>query len=60
MADSFPWYRKAFKGQYLELYAHRNEADAARAVDFLRAAGGWEQDDRLLVLWWGAGGHLSM
>ena len=59
MADSFPWYRKAFKGQYLELYAHRNEADAARAVDFLRAAGGLEQDHRLLDLCCGAGRHLS-
>ena len=29
------WYRRAFQSAYLGLYAHRNEADARRAVAFL-------------------------
>ena len=52
-APDAPWYRRAFQARYLELYAHRNEADAARAVDFieeLHLAEVTNSDVELLVL----------
>ncbi|MBN1825873.1 MAG: class I SAM-dependent methyltransferase [Candidatus Eisenbacteria bacterium] len=52
------WYERAFAGRYLELYAHRNEEEAARAVALLAArvplAG-----SRVLDIACGAGRHLA-
>ena len=55
-----PWYRSAFQAKYLELYAHRNEADAARAVEFIRSVVPLGSDTRVLDLCCGAGRHLRM
>lgn len=53
-----PWWRKAFGAGYLDLYAHRDEADAARAVAFLRARLDLTPSARLLDLCCGPGRHL--
>jgi SAM-dependent methyltransferase len=52
------WYREWFGEEYLELYAHRNEAEARRQVDFLRTQVG-PIDGVVLDLACGTGRHLS-
>ncbi|MFW5870304.1 MAG: class I SAM-dependent methyltransferase [Candidatus Sumerlaeota bacterium] len=56
---STPWYVKAFGDHYEELYAHRNDADAGRALDFLfeQGMGPDRQKGRTLDLCCGAGRH---
>ncbi len=56
---STPWYVKAFGDHYEDLYAHRNDADAARALDFLveHRLGPEHQNGRVLDLCCGAGRH---
>lgn len=53
-----PWYRRAFRAGYLDLYAHRNEEDAARAVEFIQDRLRPRPETRLLDLCCGAGRHL--
>jgi SAM-dependent methyltransferase len=55
-----PWYCKAFEAGYLNLYAHRDEADAARALDFLVHAVPLRPGLRVLDLCCGAGRHLAL
>lgn len=59
-AHDGPWYRKAFEAGYLELYAHRDEADAARAVEFVASQAALGRDARLLDLCCGPGRHLGL
>lgn len=54
-----PWYRKAFEAGYLDLYAHRDETDAARAVDFIASKVRLGSEVRLLDLCCGPGRHLA-
>lgn len=55
-----PWYRRAFQRRYLDLYAHRNRADAERAMRFMRRRLPIDRRLRLLDLCCGAGRHLSL
>jgi SAM-dependent methyltransferase len=56
-----PWYDAAFERDYLELYAHRDAAAAAREVDGLLARGLFAAGGagRVLDLGCGAGRHLA-
>ncbi len=58
-AHDSAWYRKAFGAGYLDLYAHRDESDAARAVEFLRSTLKLKPGVRLLDLCCGPGRHLG-
>lgn len=51
------WFKAAFDREYLAIYAHRNEADAARALEFLKAQGVIHPGDRVLDLCCGNGRH---
>ena len=53
-----PWYRQAFQADYLDLYLHRDLAEAARAVRFLAHALALSREQRLLDLCCGPGRHL--
>lgn len=53
-----PWYRQAFQGDYLDLYLHRDLAEAERAVQFLARALALDRSQRLLDLCCGPGRHL--
>lgn len=53
-----PWYREAFQEGYLDLYGHRDLAEAARAVRWLAGALKLEPGLRLLDLCCGPGRHL--
>lgn len=55
-----PWYCKAFEAGYLNLYAHRDARDAARALEFLEKHAGLRNGARLLDLCCGAGRHLAL
>lgn len=55
-----PWYTRAFQAGYLELYSHRNQADAARAIGFLRERLELRPGARALDLCCGAGRHLEL
>lgn len=55
-----PWYVKAFRREYLDVYAHRDANDAKRAVDFCLTTLGLEAGDTLLDLCCGAGRHLAL
>lgn len=59
-AHDLPWYCKAFEAGYLNLYAHRDAGDAARALAFLETRLDFRPDLRLLDLCCGAGRHLSL
>jgi SAM-dependent methyltransferase len=59
-AHGEPWYVRAFRREYLDVYAHRNEADAGRAVDFCISQFGGGLDGPLLDLCCGAGRHLRL
>jgi SAM-dependent methyltransferase len=56
---TFPWYEQAFQQEYLDLYLHRDLAEAARAVLFLDRALGLHDGHRLLDLCCGPGRHLA-
>ncbi len=58
-AHDSAWYRKAFGAGYLDLYAHRDDADAARAVQFLQSTLKLKRGVRLLDLCCGPGRHLA-
>lgn len=54
------WYRRWFGEDYLDVYTHRDEAEAARAVELLLTETTLDPDDRVLDLACGAGRHLSL
>lgn len=54
-----PWYRQAFQEDYLDIYLHRDQAEAARAVRFLAGALDLQPAQRLLDLCCGPGRHLA-
>lgn len=51
------WFEEWFNDDYLELYPHRDEAEAARAVALLRQALPWAPGMRVLDVGCGAGRH---
>jgi SAM-dependent methyltransferase len=53
------WYERWFGEAYLELYPHRDVAEAARAVGLLSAHGVVRSGDRVLDLACGAGRHIA-
>jgi len=53
-----PWYKTAFGALYPVLYAHRDNADARRAVDFIETVLGSHLHKRWLDLCCGAGRHM--
>jgi SAM-dependent methyltransferase len=53
-----PWYRRWFGEVYLELYPHRDSAEAAQAVDLLMSETRLHSRDFILDLACGAGRHL--
>lgn len=54
-----PWYREWFGEEYLALYPHRDQEEAARAADLFAEASGLEPGSRVLDLACGAGRHLA-
>ena len=54
------WFEEWFGEQYLQLYTHRDEADAERAVALVRAAVPWQAGIRVLDLGAGAGRHTRV
>ena len=53
------WYQEWFGEKYLELYAHRDVAEAERQVDFFAARVGDERPRAILDLACGAGRHTD-
>src|SRR2546423_10542831 len=53
------WYQEWFGEEYLELYAHRDDAEAKQQVDFFRAQCGAVRGE-VLDLACGMGRHLSI
>ncbi len=53
-----PWYDSAFERDYLQVYAHRNEAAARGEADFIIAKSGGQASGRILDIACGAGRHL--
>lgn len=53
------WFRDWFDDDYLALYAHRDDADAAAAVGFLERMVGPPKGSRVLDLACGSGRHLT-
>jgi|CXWL01.1.fsa_nt_gi SAM-dependent methyltransferase len=53
------WFNDWFGADYLDLYAHRDAAEAAAHVDFLAAWWGGRQPRRVLDLACGAGRHTA-
>ena len=51
------WYESAFDREYLDLYAHRNESDAERALAFFDEHSLIKRDDVILDLCCGNGRH---
>jgi SAM-dependent methyltransferase len=51
------WYREAFNRQYLDLYAHRGEEEAALTVEFLVSRLGLQKQDLILDAPCGGGRH---
>jgi SAM-dependent methyltransferase len=54
------WFEEWFGEQYLQLYTHRDEADAERAVALVRRAVPWRPGLRVLDLGAGAGRHTRV
>lgn len=54
-----PWFVSAFDADYVQRYAHRDAAEAARQVSFLAERGYLCPGDRVLDLCCGAGRHLA-
>ena len=59
MSAPAEWFRDWFGEAYLELYPHRDEEEAARAVALYRERSGIGAGDRVLDLACGAGRHLQ-
>ncbi len=55
-----PWYEEAFNREYLEVYAHRDEEDARRALRLFEEQGVIRPRDRILDLACGDGRHSLM
>lgn len=53
------WYKEWFGQEYLELYAHRNSAEATRHLDFVGRVLGESCPGRVLDLACGAGRHTA-
>lgn len=53
------WFRDWFGAEYLELYPHRDEEEAARAVELFRDTSGVDPGSVVLDLASGAGRHLA-
>jgi SAM-dependent methyltransferase len=51
------WFEEWFNDEYLALYPHRDEADAAQLVGLLRREVGWEMGWRVLDVACGPGRH---
>ncbi|MGE5927364.1 MAG: class I SAM-dependent methyltransferase, partial [Gemmatimonadota bacterium] len=51
------WFEEWFHDEYLALYPHRDEADAAQLVELLRRQVGWQQGWRVLDVACGPGRH---
>jgi SAM-dependent methyltransferase len=58
-AGAAPWHELAFGPEYLDLYLHRDLAEAARTARFLAGAMRLEPGHRLLDLCCGPGRHLA-
>ncbi len=54
------WYREWFGEDYLELYAHRDRAEAGRQADFVEARFGGAKPHAVLDLACGAGRHTDV
>ncbi len=54
-----PWFRDWFGSEYLDLYSHRDRAEARRAVALLREATGLGAGARVLDVGCGPGRHLG-
>lgn len=52
-----PWYKHWFNEDYLQLYPHRDEADAERCVGLIRRTLPWRTGWRVLDVACGAGRH---
>lgn len=52
-----PWFARAFRGAYLDVYAHRDERSARAEAAFAVRALGLSEGDRVLDLACGAGRH---
>src|SRR5690348_18263129 len=53
------WFEEWFGEEYLHLYPHRDEAEAARAVTLLRESIPWRPGLRVLDVGCGAGRHAA-
>lgn len=53
------WFKQWFGEEYHDLYAHRDEADAGRAVALIRNVVPWSAGDRILDLACGQGRHAA-
>src|SRR4026207_1674833 len=51
------WFKQWFGEEYLQLYAHRDEAEADRAVKLLQRVLPWQAGWRVLDVGCGAGRH---
>jgi len=56
-AQDLPWYRTWFNEDYLEVYGHRDEAEAERAVELAERELGLSPGDRVLDLCCGNARH---
>jgi SAM-dependent methyltransferase len=54
------WFEEWFGEQYLQLYTHRDEADAERAIALVRRVVSWRAGLRVLDLGAGAGRHTRV
>lgn len=54
------WFREWFGEDYLRVYPHRDEAEAAEAVDLFLTEAAIDPGDRILDLACGAGRHLTL
>lgn len=52
-----PWYKQWFNEDYLELYPHRDEAEAERCVGLIQTTLPWQHGWRALDVGCGAGRH---
>lgn len=57
--DGAPWWETAFDASYASRYAHRDDAEANRALDTFLASGALKPGDRVLDLCCGGGRHLA-
>jgi SAM-dependent methyltransferase len=59
MIPGVAWYKEWFGQEYLELYAHRDEGEAERHIDFVAARFAGERPRAVLDLACGAGRHTG-